>query len=390
MVVTTKSSSTKPAPAKHVLNREHFDQLLEVLKNRGYQLLGPTVHGASVTLEEIQSSADLPRGWTDEQDGGTYRLKRQSDETFFGYAASPQSWKKFLFPSVRRLWEAQRKGHKFTVTKDRETDPPSFAFIGVRSCDLSAIAIQDKVFLHSPYVDPLYQGRRERAFIVAMNCTNPGGTCFCASRGTGPAAKGAYDLVFTEVLQDGDHFFVVEVGSQRGAAVLGELPQNPAREEQVKAAEALVSQAAGRMGRSMDTSGIKELLYSNSESSRWETVATRCLSCTNCTLVCPTCFCHAVEDSTDLGGDVAERTRNWDSCFNLSFSYIHGGSVRYSVAARYRQWMTHKLASWYDQFGTSGCVGCGRCITWCPVGIDITEEVRAIREGDRTTKGVSQ
>jgi Fe-S oxidoreductase len=98
-------------------------------------------------------------------------------------------------------------------------------------------------------------------------------------------------------------------------------------------------------------------------------------------MVCPTCFCTTVEDVSDVTGDHAERWRRWDSCFTLGFSYIHGGSIRNSGKARYRQWMTHKLASWIDQFGTSGCVGCGRCITWCPVGIDITEEARAIRDG---------
>jgi ferredoxin len=86
-----------------------------------------------------------------------------------------------------------------------------------------------------------------------------------------------------------------------------------------------------------------------------------------------------VTDTTDLTGAVSERTRVWDSCFTASFSYVHGGSVRATIRSRYRQWLTHKLATWFDQFGTSGCVGCGRCITWCPVGIDITEEAAAIR-----------
>jgi sulfhydrogenase subunit beta (sulfur reductase) len=133
------------------------------------------------------------------------------------------------------------------------------------------------------------------------------------------------------------------------------------------------------MGRQMDTNGLKELLQGNPTHKQWDDVAARCLTCANCTMVCPTCFCTTVEDHTDLTGQTAERVRRWDSCFTLDFSYIHGGSVRTETKSRYRQWMTHKLASWIDQFGTSGCVGCGRCITWCPVGIDITAEVAAIR-----------
>ena len=148
--------------------------------------------------------------------------------------------------------------------------------------------------------------------------------------------------------------------------------------------EKLVKQAAAKMGRTLDTTDIKELLYRNSDHPRWDDAARRCLSCTNCTLVCPTCFCTTVEDVTDLSGGLAERRRRWDSCFTMDFSYIHGGYIRPSIKARYRQWMTHKLASWIDQFSASGCVGCGRCITWCPVGIDITVETAAIRAEDNS------
>jgi len=197
---------------------------------------------------------------------------------------------------------------------------------------------------------------------------------------TGPKATFGFDLALTEILDEGRHYFVVETGTEAGLQVLAELPHRPAGEREKEAAEKAVARAIGQMGRRMDTTGIKELLYSNYEHPRWDNVAGRCLTCANCTMVCPTCFCSTVEDVTDLKGEHAERWRRWDSCFTTDFSYIHGGSVRSTSRARYRQWMTHKLATWIDQFGTSGCVGCGRCITWCPVGIDITEELRVIRE----------
>ena len=227
--------------------------------------------------------------------------------------------------------------------------------------------------------DPIYTERRRGAFVLAVQCGQAGGTCFCVSMNTGPRSRSGFDLAVTEVIEDGEHFMAVEEGSELGAEILARVEHRKASEREQKSAHAATERATAAMGRAMDTTDIKELLYSNMEHPRWDDVAARCLTCGNCTLVCPTCFCSTVEDTSDLGGEVAERWRRWDSCFTLSHSYLHGGSVRTSTRARYRQWMTHKLASWHDQFDTSGCVGCGRCITWCPVAIDITEEVAAIR-----------
>jgi sulfhydrogenase subunit beta (sulfur reductase) len=230
------------------------------------------------------------------------------------------------------------------------------------------------------FVDPVYAARRKDAFIVAVNCSQAGGTCFCASMKTGPKAQAGFDLALTEIVGDGQNYFVVEIGTEKGGEILAQIAHRGAGEPEQRAARQVVERTAGQMGRTMDTTDIKELLYRNYEHPRWDNVASRCLTCANCTMVCPTCFCSTVEDVTDLTGEHAERWRKWDSCFNVDFSHITSGSIRASAKSRYRQWMTHKLATWIDQFGTSGCVGCGRCITWCPVAIDITEEVRAIRE----------
>jgi ferredoxin len=256
-----------------------------------------------------------------------------------------------------------------------------YAFLGVRACELAAIAIQDKVFLESGAVDRTYQNARQRVFSVAVNCMVAGGTCFCVSMETGPKCTSGYDLVLTEVIDTDRHEFVFEAGTEAGEAVLQGLPGRPVVESDQTRVEDIVSETASSMGRSMDTTGIKELLYSNLEHPRWDDVAERCLACGNCTLACPTCFCSTTEDLSTLDGTAATRSRRWDSCFTMDFSALHQVPVRSSTRARYRQWMTHKLASWFDQFGSSGCVGCGRCITWCPVGIDLTEEVAAIRDG---------
>jgi formate hydrogenlyase subunit 6/NADH:ubiquinone oxidoreductase subunit I len=361
-------------------NCVHF--LLNALLRRGYTCIGPTVRDAAIVYEEIRAEDDLPIGYTDEQDGGTYRLKKRNDAARFGYTVGPVSWKQYLFPPSTLLMKAHRTADGF-LTEVQANRVPVYAFIGVRACDLNAIAVQDRIFFKGPYVDPTYKARREAAFIVVVNCGQAGRTCFCVSMDTGPMARTGYDLALTEILEDDRHEFLVEVGSERGEEVARELPTRPADDTDINAGQRMVDRAVAQMGRSMDTAGIKDLLYRNMDHPRWENVAARCLSCANCTMVCPTCFCSTVEEVTDLTGDHTERWRRWDSCFTAPHSYIHGGSVRPTTLSRYRQWMTHKLATWIDQFETSGCVGCGRCITWCPVGIDITEEVRAIQETDR-------
>ncbi|TBW38149.1 sulfite reductase subunit A [Azotobacter chroococcum] len=361
-----------------VLDRDGLQALIEALAARGFQVLGPLVRDEAIVYDEIAGVADLPAGWTDRQGPGHYRLERRDDQALFGFAAAPQSWKRFLHPPVETLWRV-RQGEGGLLFSTAAEATPRYAFLGVRACDLKAIAIQDRVLCEGDYRDTAYERRRRGAFIVALNCSEAGDTCFCVSMGSGPKAAGAFDLALTELLDERRHEFLVEVGSAAGGEVLASLPQRAALDADRAAAAAVVARTAGRMGRQLDTAGLQALLQDNPEHPRWDEVAERCLSCANCTMVCPTCFCTTVEDHSDLAGGSAERVRLWDSCFTLDFSYIHGGSVRQTDKGRYRQWMTHKLSTWFDQFGSSGCVGCGRCITWCPVGIDITEEAAAIR-----------
>lgn len=352
--------------------------LIEALRGRGYAVVGPTLRDGAIVYDEIGSQGDLPAGFTDEHAGGRYRVKPREDQAFFGYTVGPHSWKKYLHPPLLSLFKATKNQDGFSV-RNAEA-PPRYAFLGVRSCELQAIAIQDRVFLGGPFVDAHYQARREGIFLVAVNCGQAGGTCFCASMKTGPRASQGFDLALSEILDGQRHAFLLEVGSEKGAEVAAGLPTRPASPADREAAEAASAKATAQMGRGLETDGLKELLYKCYQHPRWEMVAQRCLACANCTMVCPTCFCTTVEDVSDLAGNEASRVRRWDSCFTMDFSHIHGGSIRTSGGARYRQWITHKLATWQDQFGSSGCVGCGRCITWCPVGIDITEEVRALRD----------
>ncbi len=336
--------------------------LFDALGRRGYELIGPTLRDGAIVHAQLAGIADLPAGWTDVQDGGRYRLERRDDDAFFGYAVGQHSWKQLLHAPVQRLWHAERVGDGFRVVPE-VTEPRKRAFIGVRSCDLHAMDIQDNVLLGGAYRDAHYEARRQDNFVVAVQCAQAGGTCFCASMGTGPRADAGFDLALTELAGSGDHVFVVETGSEFGAAVLAELPHREASAGEIESARAVVARTAQSMGRQLQADGVREVLLGNLEHPRWDDVADRCLTCGNCTLVCPTCFCTTTEEETHLGAETAGRVRRWDSCFTMDFSSLHGSSVRRTARSRYRQWLTHKLATWHDQFGSSGCVGCGRCIT---------------------------
>lgn len=352
-----------------VIDAAGLHRLVSTLQQRGYRVIGPTLSENAIVLAELSSADDLPAGWGVEVAPGRYRLRRRDDEAVFGHSAGPQSWKQFLHPPRQKVWSSDGLIPE---------DPPRYAFLGVRACDLAAIGVLNGVLGVGEYPDQGFVGRLRGVFVVAVNCTEPGGLCFCASMGTGPQVGSGYDLALTERVDGGERRYVVDVGSDDGADVLAALPHRRAEAPEIDAARAEVEQATHRMGRTMPACDHRELLIESRESPRWEDVANRCLLCGNCTMVCPTCFCTSVEDVTDLAGEHAERWMQWASCYEFDFTYVHGGSVRQSGPSRYRHWLTHKLGTWHDQFDTSGCVGCGRCIAWCPTGIDITEEMNAL------------
>ncbi len=352
-----------------VIDATGLQRLVSTLIDRGYRVVGPTASDNAIVLAELSSADDLPQGWGVDVGPGHYRLRRRDDDALFGHSAGPQSWKQFLHPPRQKIWSSDG-------SEPEET--PRYAFIGVRACDLSAIAMLNGVLGTGSHPDEGFVGRLRRIFVVAVNCTEPGGLCFCASMGTGPAVGPGYDLALTERTDDGGRRYVVDIGSEDGADILAALPHRDADRAEIDTARSDVAEAAHHMGRQMPTGDLRELLIESRESPHWEEVASRCLTCGNCTMVCPTCFCTSVEDVTDLTDQHAERWMNWASCFEFDFTFVHEGSVRQSDSSRYRHWITHKLGTWHDQFGSSGCVGCGRCITWCPTGIDITEEMNTL------------
>jgi ferredoxin len=385
--------SSNPLPIGSFVRivKSDLQAILDRLDELNYRVVGPRLSEEAIVFDDIDSVAQLPIGVIDQQDGGKYRLQKDSNAGYFDYVVGPHSLKNFLFPTRETVLECKRTNGKWRMQPPPPPDKP-LAVIGVRSCDLHALQVQDQVFLEGPYVDPGYSARRNALFVVALNCRRAAATCFCHSMKTGPAVQSGFDLALTEL----DDYFVLEVGTEIGGDVVTATTWAPCSMNDIEqarklsedltrdmrqrpATDALGGQEGRPRERYMDTTEIRDLLLNNLEHPRWEDVAKRCLACANCTMVCPTCFCSSIDDVPDLTGDDVRRERTWASCFTAEHSYMSTGPVRKTTLSRYRQWLTHKLATWVDQYGTSGCVGCGRCITWCPVGIDLTEEVNAIR-----------
>ena len=364
-----------------ILPSADFQRLLDALHARGYRIAGPTVRDGAVVWETIRQVSELPIGWRDHQEPGRYRLEQTGSHQIFGVVHGPQSLKPFAFTPREPLLQIERTQGGFAA---HPTLPQTkkVAVVGARACDLAGLAIQDRIFLTGTYQDTYYAARRDGLFVIAVNCTRALPTCFCASMDTGPRAKTGFDLALTEV----DDQLVVEAGSEAGSELLSALALSPAPHNVIDEAAARVDACARSQVRRLDRTHLPQALYDAHEHPRWDDVAARCLACTNCTMVCPTCFCHTVEETPDLTGQRTEHARLWDSCFTQEHGYIHGKNIRPAIKDRYRMWLTHKLASWVDQFGTSGCVGCGLCITWCPVGIDLTEELSALLRHSTRTK----
>ncbi|MGE0387321.1 MAG: 4Fe-4S dicluster domain-containing protein [Gammaproteobacteria bacterium] len=356
------------------LPRDGTQALIDALRGAGWRCVGPQVRDHAIVYDDVDDARRLPWGIRVDQAPGSYRLREGDPQRAFDWANGPQCVKPFAFAPQEVLWRADRRADGSLAFRAQKTDAPRIAVIGVRACDLAALALQDQHFLQGRYADAHYAARRAALLLVAVDCARPAATCFCASTGDGPVAGTGFDIALAEI----DGGFVLRGGTRAGTVILDRLALAPATQAQADAAAAQGAEAARIQQRRLPGTNLRDTLFARLDHARWDDVAARCLACGNCTQVCPTCFCHSESDASEPGGRTSVHARQWDSCFTPGHAYMHGYAVRGDVRSRYRQWLTHKLGGWHDQYGRSGCVGCGRCIAWCPVGIDITEEAQAL------------
>jgi len=355
----------------YALPKEFLSKLFNNIKSLGYEIIATVLEDGVLRVRTVSSFDAVALNVVSVQSPGEYGTK--SDRLMLSYTHGPDSPKLFLFPPHQFLFEIEREKDRFRMMCHQNTER-RIAFFGIKSCDLASINVLDKTLLAGEYVNVHYTKIRRNMATIIVNCTRPSGTCFCASMGTGPRALEGFDLALTEL----DDKFVVEVGSEKGEEMLKGIDTTIASEKDVAQTDRLLEEARVKMGRSLDKAFIKEKLYERLESPAFLEISERCLSCGNCTSVCPTCFCNITLDTLSLDGNTTRRDIVWDSCFTYQFAQVAGGNFRPKIWARYRQWLFHKIAYWQDQFGALGCVGCGRCITWCPVGIDITESINKV------------
>lgn len=424
------SPRTPPWGTSRWIAPSRLQTLIDILRSENYRVLAPTLDQHAIVYDEITSIGQLPKGYCDSQAPAVYQLTQTpsapENQKLFHFNLGPHSPKQFLFPPTSVLPGPEKAGLAKADAEKADADPTAnsarepqlvqpMAILGLRACELAAIAIQDRVLMSPPFVDSQYALRRKNLFVIAVQCTTAASTCFCPSMNTGPELPGPelpgpnsnsnpyYDLALTELVPSSDcqftHGFLIQAGSQRGQVILDQLPSEEPTPEILEAKKQTIEDVHKKIQRAMppgpsipgpsisgpsnidgQSGDLRDALLARLNHPHWQNVADRCLSCANCTMVCPTCFCSSVDEVSDLLNESSIRQRHWDSCFNPDFSHTSGAPVRNTVRSRYRQWLTHKLATWFDQFDSSGCVGCGRCITWCPVGIDLTQEVAKLLE----------
>jgi ferredoxin len=336
-----------------VMEKKDFPSFIEELRKE-YEFIGPVRKGKSYIFDKISDEKEIS----------------------LDYDTTILPPKKLFFLPEEKLFSFLRKEKGRVDIKEEEKEAKR-ALFGVHPCDVKALLLLDQV-MKGDFLDPYYVKRRQKTILIAMNCTQPRENCFCTSFDTGPELKEGYDLLLTDL----DRKYLVEVGTLDGKRLLERVKTSKAGKGDVKKKKQKIEGAREKIKKKIETEGLEADLKKNFNHEKWKEVKDKCLFCGSCTHVCPTCFCYNVSDFNAHTLKSGERIRNWDSCLTLEFAEVAlGGNFRKDREARIKQRIYHKLAYFKEQFGSFGCVGCGRCIDTCVKDIDITEVINEIRGG---------
>jgi len=357
---------------------EELTQIVAVLMAEGYTVIGPKDKKLALNLEKLSSPDELALGFVSEEKEGYYRLKPA--KTLAIDAAKPMNSPKYYTEKANQLLYTASQVNNQWEFKTAVVEPEPIAFFGLNACDVASLYILDLTFKQE-FKDPVYEKNRQAVqFVVGVNCTHPGNNCFCSTYNTGPRLTYPYDLGLTCLGET----YLVEAGSQKGKEVLAKLKSEPASQAHLQQKETLLEKAKKQMSKAFNLKKACQVLADNYEHPYWDEPSERCLSCANCINVCPTCYCYQIYRRANLSADEVAVFRSLDACHHLEFAAVHGGNFRPRRVDRLRHWVNHKIFWTIEQYGVPGCVGCGRCITWCPTAIDITEPV--FRLGGREVK----
>lgn len=351
-----------------VLTKEGFREWLSAL-GKEYKIFGPIPKGGETAFGEVSDPVLLEMDLVDSLIPPTKFFHPPKDTLF-----------NFKYKS-----EDPAKGLFYETTPMPPPAVESRIIVGVHACDLAGILLQDKVFYSSRYPDPSYIDRRRNTLIIALNCFRANEYCICTSVGSGPEVKEGYDLALSDLGEE----YLVEIGSLKGAELLQKAVSRPASDEDFRKKKKSLEFTRKQIVRHMRTENLPAVMLRHLAHPSWKENAARCVSCGACTMTCPTCFCYTVRDELDIALKGGKRLRQWDSCQLLEFAEVAmGENFRKDREARMKWRIYHKLCFWWEQFGASGCVGCGRCIKNCVTRIDMTQIVSTIRETEEAQEEV--
>ncbi len=357
------------------LSRNNFQSLIDYLVEQDYSVIAPTIKQDAIHYQPIHHIDEMVCSYHEQSSAGSYQLVKDQSGKYFNWSNGVSCLKPWFFKPHETLWQLNLNKtppqYQAIIPKEQKK-----AFIGVRACDLAALQLQDQHFLQDKYLHQQYHANRQQSIFIAVHCAAPSTNCFCTSTEDGPECSQGFDIVMTE-LESG---FILQGENTFSQKLIDHLPVETVSKQSWQEQDDILKRAKQKIQRAFNPEKVAKKLQQRLHDNIWQDIAEKCLACGNCTLVCPSCFCSKQGDEMPLAGNKVEHIQYWDSCFSEQHSYLGGIVIHQNIADRYKQWINHKLNWWFEQYGRSGCVGCGRCISWCPTGIDFFQQARALTE----------